>query len=200
ECSFPPCCGTYNFLLKRKKKCLVGNNDMFLVTTQAPLSLSTKTFSPSQFSKPKLKSLSRNPNKTLNLTVANASDSKPPSISASSPPFQSDLPVSVKVPLEGVIQFEKPSFAKQINKWGRVALFAAGDVLALLLFAGIGRFSHGFPVFDVETLHTADPFIAGWFLSAYFLGGYGSDGRGMNGSSKAIAAAAKSWVAGIPVS
>lgn len=39
----------------------------------------------------------------------------------------------------------------------------------------------------------------GWFLAAYFLGGYGEDGRGMNGRSKAITAAFKSWVFGIPV-
>lgn len=37
--------------------------------------------------------------------------------------------------------------------------------MALLLFAAIGRFSHGFRVFDIETLHTADPFIAGLSLS-----------------------------------
>ena len=43
----------------------------------------------------------------------------------------------------------------------RVALLAGGDVLALLLFSAIGRFGHGFSVFDLETLRTADPFIAG---------------------------------------
>lgn len=103
------------------------------------------------------------------------------------------------VPLEGVIQFDKPSSASRIEKWGRIALLAGGDVLALILFAAIGRFSHGFPVFDADTLRTADPFIAGWFLGAYFLGGYSEDGRGMNGVSKAISAAAKSWAVGIPV-
>ncbi|XP_057490674.1 uncharacterized protein LOC130776456 [Actinidia eriantha] len=103
------------------------------------------------------------------------------------------------VPLEGVIQFEKPNSASLINKWGRVALLAGGDVLALLIFSAIGRFSHGFSVFDTETLRTADPFIAGWFLSAYFLGGFGDDGRGMNGLSKAVIAAAKSWSLGIPI-
>lgn len=40
----------------------------------------------------------------------------------------------------------------------------------------------------------------GWFLSAYFLGGYAEDGRGMNGLSKAVVAATKSWAAGVPVS
>ncbi|ERN18540.1 uncharacterized protein LOC18446906 isoform X2 [Amborella trichopoda] len=94
------------------------------------------------------------------------------------------------VPLEGVIQFEKS---------GRVAFLAGGDVLCLLVFAAIGRFNHGFPVFDIETFHIADPFIAGWLLSAYFLGGYGPDGKGANGLGKAVIAATKSWAAGIPL-
>ncbi|XP_028806924.1 uncharacterized protein LOC114761670 [Neltuma alba] len=102
-------------------------------------------------------------------------------------------------PLEGVIQFEKPSNSSRFRKWGRVALFAGGDVMALILFAAIGRFSHGLSTFDIETLKTADPFIAGWFLSAYFLGGYGEDGRGMNGLSKGVIATAKSWALGIPI-
>ncbi|MCI10639.1 hypothetical protein A2U01_0031733, partial [Trifolium medium] len=82
----------------------------------------------------------------------------------------------------------------------RVALFAGGDVLALLLFATIGRYSHGLSILDFETLHTADPFIAGWFLGAYFLGGFSEDGRGMNGLPKGVIATAKSWAVGIPVS
>lgn len=80
-----------------------------------------------------------------------------------------------------------------------MALLSGGDVLAILLFSAIGRFSHGFSVFDAETLRTADPFIAGWFLSAYFLGGYGDDGRGVNGKSNAITAAVKSWALGVPL-
>uniref|UniRef100_A0A7N0UXJ6 Uncharacterized protein n=1 Tax=Kalanchoe fedtschenkoi TaxID=63787 RepID=A0A7N0UXJ6_KALFE len=103
------------------------------------------------------------------------------------------------VQLEGVIQFDKPNSNAKIEKWGRVALLAGGDVLALLVFAAIGRFSHGFSVWDIETLRTADPFIAGWFLAAYFLGGYGEDGQGTNGLSKAVAVAAKSWALGIPL-
>ncbi|KAB1227326.1 hypothetical protein CJ030_MR1G000264 [Morella rubra] len=44
----------------------------------------------------------------------------------------------LRVPLEGVIQFEKPaSSSSRLNKWGRVALLAGGDVLALLLLAAI---------------------------------------------------------------
>lgn len=44
-----------------------------------------------------------------------------------------------------------------------VAVLAGGDVAALLLFAAIGRISHGFSVLDFETFKTADPFIAGSF-------------------------------------
>ncbi|XP_059631170.1 uncharacterized protein LOC132274041 isoform X1 [Cornus florida] len=135
---------------------------------------------------------------------ADAGGGAPPATTdKSNPPFNSDKSVSFvgqeSVPLEGVIQFDKPNSSSLINKWGRVALLAGGDVLALLLFSAIGRFSHGFSVFDTETLRTADPFVAGWFLGAYFLGGFGEDGRGMNGFSKAVIAAAKSWSVGIPV-
>ncbi|KAL5777548.1 hypothetical protein ACOSP7_010474 [Xanthoceras sorbifolium] len=142
----------------------------------------------------------------LNLTLAKAAegsvDSGSATKQASSPPFNNEETVFVtqeNVPLEGVIQFEKPDFSSRINKWGRVSLLAGGDVLALVLFSAIGRFNHGFSVFDIETLRTADPFIAGWFLSAYFLGGYAEDGRGMSGLSKAVVAAAKSWALGIPL-
>ncbi|XP_027149157.1 uncharacterized protein LOC113749572 [Coffea eugenioides] len=144
-------------------------------------------------------------------TVANAeSTTSRPSATPtgpSTPPnsAKEDVPITLvgeqDVPLEGVIQFEKPTSSPSalISKWGWVALLAGGDALALLLFSAIGRFSHGFDVFDLETLKTADPFMAGWFLSAYFLGGYGEDGRGMNGRSQAITVAAKSWALGIPL-
>ncbi|CAK7347383.1 unnamed protein product [Dovyalis caffra] len=125
-----------------------------------------------------------------------------PSPSTPAPSFNSNDTVFVgqeDVPLEGVIQFEKPTSSGRLEKWGRVALLAGGDVLALLFFSAIGRFSHGFSVFDFQTLRSADPFIAGWFLCAYFLGGYGEDGRGMNGLSKTVIAAAKSWAVGVPL-
>ncbi|OVA09427.1 Protein of unknown function DUF3054 [Macleaya cordata] len=163
-------------------------------------------FSKSSLKKP-TKFLSKNPRKRpFNLTVANA-ETRGDSGSATKqpltpPPFNKDETVFVgqeSVPLEGVIQFDKPNSSLQLKKWGRIALLSGGDVLAMLLFSAIGRFSHGFPVLDIETLRTADPFIAGWFLSAYFLGGYGDDGRGMNGRSKAVIAAAKSWAVGIPL-
>ncbi|XP_060199290.1 uncharacterized protein LOC132627744 [Lycium barbarum] len=144
------------------------------------------------------------------LTIVNAESSSGQSstvtTTSGSSSFGPDEPISFvgqdSVPLEGVIQFEKPdsnNFRDKLNKWGWVALLAGGDVAAILLFSAIGRFSHGFSVFDPDTLRTADPFIAGWLLSAYFLGGFGEDGRGKNGLFKAFIAATKSWSLGIPV-
>ncbi|KAL0322975.1 UNVERIFIED_CONTAM: hypothetical protein Sangu_1916800 [Sesamum angustifolium] len=137
----------------------------------------------------------RRPNFSLSrrhrpVTLANAADSSggaatKPTASSSNVPSGDESSNSIafvgqdNVPLEGVIQFEKPSSTSLLVKWGYyygwTSCRRCGGVF---LFSAIGRFSHGFPVFDLETLKTADPFIAGWFLSAYFLGGYGEDGRG----------------------
>lgn len=43
----------------------------------------------------------------------------------------------------------------------QIGVLAGGDVLCLLMFSAIGRFSHGLPFLDLETLKTADPFVAG---------------------------------------
>ncbi|KAJ0232104.1 T121 protein [Hirschfeldia incana] len=142
------------------------------------------------------------PRRRVVLTLSNSDSNGSVKSAAPSTPKVPDDTVFVgqeNVPLEGVIQFDKPKSNASIKKWSRVALLAGGDVLALLIFSAIGRFSHGFPVFSFDTLHTADPFIAGWFLSAYFLGGYGEEGRGMKGQSKAVLAAAKSWAFGVPL-
>ncbi|TKY57923.1 hypothetical protein E2542_SST14978 [Spatholobus suberectus] len=147
----------------------------------------------------------RSSTRPLHLALAKAEgnlDSDSASTSSSPSPFANDQTVFVAgedVPLEGVIQFEKPTFSPPLEKWGRVALLAGADVLALFLFATIGRYSHGLSVLDFDTLRTADPFIAGWFLGAYFLGGFGEDGRGMKGLSKGVIATAKSWAVGIPI-
>ncbi|XP_043711981.1 uncharacterized protein LOC122660811 [Telopea speciosissima] len=175
---------------------------------RSSLSPLTRFPNPPPFSNPKPSFASRNLRGNLNLAVTNA-EGGGDSASASkhtlrtsttrSSPEETLFVGGETVPLEGVIRFDKPHAFSQLKKWGLVALLAGGDVLALLLFAAIGRFNHGFPVLDIETLRTADPFIGGWFLSAYFLGGYGDDGRGMNGMSKAVIAAAKSWALGIPL-
>jgi hypothetical protein len=42
-------------------------------------------------------------------------------------------------------------------------LLAAGDLVALLAFAAVGRINHG-GVADLETIYTAMPFIAGRYM------------------------------------
>jgi len=125
--------------------------------------------------------------------------------SSSSVAAEDPLPVRVAddgMPLEGVIQIEKPGDAgaePKLVSYAKLGLLAGGDVLCLLLFSAIGRFSHGLPVLDADTFKTADPFIAGWLLSAYLLGGFGDDAKGRNGVGSAVITAAKSWVVGIPL-
>lgn len=102
------------------------------------------------------------------------------------------------ISVEGVIKFDKQQ-QPPWRKWRRVAVLVGGDVLGLLIFSAIGRINHGMPVLDWETLHTADPFVAGWLLSAYFLGGFESEGLGMSGTLKATVTAIKSWAIGIPL-
>ncbi|OWM70776.1 uncharacterized protein LOC116214163 [Punica granatum] len=178
-----------------------------LSSTKCCSPLTSAAPSPSLFSNRRPKFFSRRggggapSSRKASLALAKADDavdsSTPAAIPPPPPPFE--LVGQEDVPLEGVIQFEKPRTSSPVDKWGRIALLAGGDVLALLFFSAIGRFSHGFPVFDVETLRTADPFVAGWFLGAYFLGGYSEDGRGLNGLSKGVLSVAKSWAVGIPL-
>ncbi|CAL0323724.1 unnamed protein product [Lupinus luteus] len=141
----------------------------------------------------------RSSKRPLHLTLAKAEGSVDSGSATKSSSDQTAFVGPEDVPLEGVIQFEKPNSSARFEKWGRVALLAGGDVLALLLFSTIGRYSHGLSLFDIETLRTADPFIAGWCLGAYFLGGFGEDGRGMKGLTKGVIATAKSWAVGIPI-
>ncbi|MCS6883221.1 MAG: DUF3054 domain-containing protein [Oscillochloridaceae bacterium] len=57
----------------------------------------------------------------------------------------------------------------------RTAILVAGDVLALLLFAAIGRRSHGEaagPGAILEVARTAAPFILGWLIAATLAGAY----------------------------
>lgn len=60
----------------------------------------------------------------------------------------------------------------------RVALLAAGDALAFLVFAAIGRSSHGEAAgLDalLQVAQTAAPFAAGWFAVAPFAGAFRAD-------------------------
>ena len=69
----------------------------------------------------------------------------------------------------------KPHLTNLSTRNRRVAVLLVGDLAALLLFALIGRRSHGAAVgfaATVETLRTAAPFLAGWLLVAPWVGAY----------------------------
>ncbi|KAL3695119.1 hypothetical protein R1sor_008770 [Riccia sorocarpa] len=102
--------------------------------------------------------------------------------------------------LEGVIQVDRDAGDGPQPTWGRIYTLAGGDIFFLVLFAAIGRMSHGLSAFDWDALRTADPFIAGWLLGSYFIGGYGPEGQGLDGLKVASLAAVKSWAVGIPLS
>jgi|YNPNPStandDraft_1061719.scaffolds.fasta_scaffold18083_3 uncharacterized membrane protein YeaQ/YmgE (transglycosylase-associated protein family) len=57
----------------------------------------------------------------------------------------------------------------------RMAILVAGDIVALLVFAAIGRRSHGEatgPGAILEVARTAAPFILGWLIAASLAGAY----------------------------
>jgi len=76
-------------------------------------------------------------------------------------------------------------------------LMAGGDAAALVLFAATGHISHGGGL-DIETLHTAVPFLVGWFATAPFLGGYSKEAQGGEVSAAALVAA-KCWAVATPI-
>ena len=59
----------------------------------------------------------------------------------------------------------------------RSAKLAAGDALAILAFAAIGRGNHGEGMFFGDVLGTALPFLIGWFGTAPLTGTFGEDAR-----------------------
>eukprot|EP00899_Mesostigma_viride_P026630 jgi/Mesvir1/7151/Mv02511-RA.1 len=77
----------------------------------------------------------------------------------------------------------------------RQLLLAAGDVVALIVFATIGTMSHNS---NDNALQVAMPFILGWFAAAPFVGAFDKDACG----SKVVPAsfsAAKGWAVGFPL-
>lgn len=60
----------------------------------------------------------------------------------------------------------------QITPWSKqVGLLVAGDLLAFLLFVGLGRNSHSLSVTDLGAVFsTAAPFVFGWFLVSPWFG------------------------------
>jgi len=74
----------------------------------------------------------------------------------------------------------------------RYALLAAGDVVALLVFAVLGELRHAGTV--VATLGTAVEFGIGWAVVAVALGAYGA--RALDSPGRAAGLAVVSWVGG----
>ena len=74
----------------------------------------------------------------------------------------------------------------------RFALLAAGDLVALLLFATLGELRHAGTV--AATLVTAVEFGIGWAVVAVALGAYGA--RALGSPSRAAGLAAVSWALG----
>lgn len=73
---------------------------------------------------------------------------------------------------------------------GRLDL-AFGDTVAFLLFAYIGRATHGNPTLDLGVLETAAPFLAGWFLLSPLVGAYTR--KAVSSRTESLKYAALAW-------
>ena len=111
------------------------------------------------------------------------------------PPMKTDVISHADV--QGVAR--ATSEETEAEKTYRVAQLVAGDALAILAFAAIGRGNHGEGVAFAETASTALPFALGWFGAATTVGdAYGEDARGKDGLQAAFIAG-KTWAVGGPV-
>lgn len=82
----------------------------------------------------------------------------------------------------------------------RHLILIVGDLLALLIFAAIGRRSHGEAAgLDalLEIARTAAPFIGGWFAVAPLLGAFRA--AGTSGPAAMIRETALAWLVALPV-
>lgn len=73
---------------------------------------------------------------------------------------------------------------------------AFGDLMAFVLFAYIGRASHGNATVDAVVLKTAAPFIAAWFVVSPLAGAYTREAT--HNFSKAVTALLPSWALAVP--
>ncbi|CAM9424985.1 unnamed protein product [Discosporangium mesarthrocarpum] len=86
------------------------------------------------------------------------------------------------------------------RRWGDLATrqgLAMGDVVTLVLFAYIGRSSHGMVSVDLSVLGTALPFIVGWLGVSPLLGAYTNTATASQGEmAKTLLPA---WAVSIPI-
>jgi hypothetical protein len=81
---------------------------------------------------------------------------------------------------------------------GRTAALVAGDIVTLLVFAAIGRRSHGEAAglaAIVEVARTAFPFIVGWLVAAPLAGAY--DPARTSGLAPMLRATLVGWAGGL---
>jgi len=85
-------------------------------------------------------------------------------------------------------------------KIGRIILLVIGDAIVFLIFAAVGRRSHGEAASISSFLQvagTAAPFALGWFIVAPFIGAYRR--RQTTGVGNMAQRTALSWLAAWPV-
>ncbi|HWQ12053.1 MAG TPA: DUF3054 domain-containing protein [Roseiflexaceae bacterium] len=83
---------------------------------------------------------------------------------------------------------------------GRIAVLIFGDLIAFMLFAAIGRSSHGEAAgLDalLQVAGTAAPFVAGWLIVAPALGAYGL--RTAGGARRMLGRTTLAWLAAWPL-
>ena len=82
----------------------------------------------------------------------------------------------------------------------RAPVFALvlGDVVALLLFALVGRMTHDEGIAFADVVATASPFAIGWFASARVAGAYDARARAA-GLVESAAIASQTWAIGVPI-
>lgn len=82
----------------------------------------------------------------------------------------------------------------------RVALLAIGDLIALLLFATIGRANHHESQSIGAIITTAAPFVIAWFICAPWLGAFGRTGSAATTQPRPLLTrTAIAWVVAWPV-
>jgi DUF3054 family protein len=82
----------------------------------------------------------------------------------------------------------------------RSAMLAAGDALAFIVFAAVGRASHseaaGLAAI-LQVAETAAPFAIGWYMVAPFAGAYGAEITGQ--PRRMLARSALAWLLAWPI-
>src|SRR5690349_2969320 len=109
--------------------------------------------------------------------------------------------MDIEEKIKEVAPTEKSTSPKSMPNAQRIALLVIGDALVFLIFAAIGRRSHGEAAgLDalLQTIQTATPFAIGWFIVSPFLGAYK---RGLERQPRTMALRTLlAWLAAWPVS